>query len=80
MGLEGINEHMFYKKYKMIKFPVSDIIFPRLVWHATDKKKRKKRSNTKFKRKIIFSALPRMKAQKITLVMDSVLKTVYGTI
>ena len=52
-------------------------IFPSLVWHATDKKK--KRSNTKFETKSILSALSEMKAQKTTTVMDPVLKTVYGT-
>ena len=55
-------------------------IYPSLVWHATDKKKKKKGSNTKFERKSILSALLGIRAQKTTTVIDPVSKTVYGTI
>ena len=50
-------------------------IFPSLVWHATDKKK--KRSNTKFKRESILSVLPGIRTQKTTTVMDPASETVY---
>ena len=53
-------------------------IYPSLVWHATEKKKKK--SNTKFGRKSILSVLPGIRAQKNTTVIDPVSKTVYGII
>ena len=53
-------------------------IFPRLVWHTIDKKK--KRSNKKFKRKSMLSLLLCIRIRHTTTVIDPVSKTVYKKI
>ena len=53
-------------------------IYPSLMWHATEMKKKK--SNTQFEQKSVLSALPDIRAQKNTTVIDPVSKTVYDTI
>ena len=45
-------------------------IYPSLVWHDTEKKKKTRQYKEKFKRKSFLSALPGIKAQKCTTTID----------
>ena len=55
-------------------------IYPSLVWHDTEKKKKDRYCKEKFKRKSFLSALPGITAQKCTTTIDPISKTVYGKI
>ena len=67
-------------KYKNIHGKVQSI-YPSLVWHDVEKKKKKKEINTSaFIRKRILSVLPGITSQRTITRIDPVTKTVYGTI